>query len=201
MLSGTLMIVGVPVVTFMHSSGCSVRPLLPYRPHSYSSALSYSSTSTDPPCHNQRKLSYVAGTPLRPPLLYVGLSHIHMHVRIHACQPTHLALACLVYVCMADRSWHNACKVYARQDIVAPSRAGLGRVGLPRTRFRVRAWHRANGRGDTAVLRLSHDCLDTLCVGPLGQFKSSCMMFLSFLLLFSCVCHAMVDHSTNFQVG
>ena len=159
-----------------------------------------SSTSTDPPCHNQRKLSYVSGTPLRPPLLYVGLSHIHMHVRIHACQPTHIAPACLVYVCMADRSWHSACKVYARQDIVASFRAGLGRVGLPRTRFRIRVWHRANGRGDTAVLRLSHGCLDTLCVGPLGQFKSSCMIFLSLFLLFLCVRYAMADHSTNFQV-
>ena len=81
----------------------------------------------------------------------------------------------------AGRTWHSACEVCIGQDIVSPSRAGLGRVGLPRTRFRIRARHRADGRGVTAVLRLSHGCLDTLCVGPLGQFKSSCMMLFTVL--------------------
>ena len=170
MLSGTLMIVGVPVVTIMHSSWVQWPPLPPYRPHSYKL--------------DQHRSPIVSETPYAP--LICGAIP-HTHASADTCLPAHTHSSRMLDLCVCDGQIMAQCMQGLHEARYSRTLPGWSRsCRLPRTRFRIRAWHRANGRGVTAVLRLSHGCLDTQCVGPLGQFKSSCMILFTVLECQAC---------------
>ena len=100
MLSVTLDVTSAPVVTITHSSCFAVTFLtIPYRPMHVSCLTKHRSF---------RSSTYYGLHDIV--LSYMGLSHIHMHVRIHACRPSIHGTRMLGPCMFSWQAWH----MYAR---------------------------------------------------------------------------------------
>ena len=111
MLSVTLDVTSAPVVTITHSSCFAVTFLtIPYRPMHVSCLTKHRSF---------RSSTYYGLHDIV--LSYMGLSHIHMHMRIHACLLSIHGTRMLGPCMSIGQGMAHACKVHAGLDIERPT--------------------------------------------------------------------------------